>query len=249
MKRPVIGITCDYNDARTKYVVPCGYAQSVERAGGLPLLIPYRLDLAVVPQIVDMLDGILFSGGEDIDPAAFGEQRHPMAEAVDPAREVFERALLAEVERRRLPTLGICMGTQLMNVHRGGSLVQFIPDLPDKAGSDPLEHRKLQNVTPRHDVTVDPKSGLGQYLGRPNVGVNSSHKQSVSRVGRGLRVIATSPDGIIEGIEDPSMPLFLGVQWHPERLSDEPDHLALFKLLVERAGANRDEKTREPGRS
>jgi putative glutamine amidotransferase len=238
--RPVIGITCDYNDARTEYSSPYGYAASVERVGGLPLLLPYRVELSLIPQMVDLLDGIVFSGGEDIDPAAFGQERHLMAEAVDPLREQFERSLFAEVERRRLPTLGICMGTQLINVHRGGSLVQFIPDVLKTAGdkdeSAPIEHRRLEKKeSPRHEVKLEPESALAKRLGRKNIEVNSSHKQSIDRLGKGLRIIATSPDGIIEGVEDPSMPLMLAVQWHPERMSDEAPHRALFEILIERA--------------
>jgi putative glutamine amidotransferase len=247
VRRPVIGITCDYNDARTEYASPYGYAASVQRVGGLPLLLPYRVDLALLPQMVDLLDGIVFSGGEDIDPSAFGQERHLMAEAVDPLREQFERALFAEVERRRLPTLGICMGTQLINVHRGGSLVQFIPDVLEKAGDQkeglPIEHRRLEKKeSPRHEVKLEAGTTLAERLGRKRIEVNSSHKQSIDRLGKGLRVIATSPDGIIEGVEDPSMPLLLAVQWHPERMSDEAPHRALFEILVERAAEARDER-------
>jgi putative glutamine amidotransferase len=254
-RRPVIGITCDYNDARTEYSSPYGYAASVQRVGGLPLLLPYRVEVSMVPQIVDLLDGIVFSGGDDIDPTAFGQERHLMAEAVDPLREEFERALLAEVERRRLPMLGICMGTQLINVHRGGSLLQFIPDVLKKAGEAekglPIEHRTLEKKeSPRHEVTLKDGTSLAQRLGRKHIEVNSSHKQSIDRLGKGLRVIATSPDGIIEGVEDPSMPLMLAVQWHPERMSDEAPHRALFEILVERAAEcrnERDERARDGG--
>ena len=118
-----------------------------------------------------------------------------------------------------------------MNVARGGSLHQFLPDL-----GGPLEHRALGG-TPRHDVAVDTASQLGRAIGRPAVSVNTYHKQAVDRLGRGLRVIATAPDGTIEGFEDPSLPLFAAVQWHPERLVDEPEHLGPFKLLVEKAQA------------
>jgi putative glutamine amidotransferase len=145
-------------------------------------------------------------------------------------------ALVAEVEQRRLPALGICLGSQVMNVHRGGSLIQF---LPDEKRENPLEHRRLGDVAPRHPVTLEPDSILARALGKTEVLANSSHKQAVNRVGRGLRVVARAPDGVIEATEDSSMPLFLAVQWHPERLIDEPEHLALFRLLVERSRATR----------
>jgi gamma-glutamyl-gamma-aminobutyrate hydrolase PuuD len=186
----------------------------------------------LIGQYVDLIDGIVFSGGDDLDPALYGETRHPKAIAMDPARQVFELALLAEVERRRMPALGVCFGSQLMNVYRGGSLMQFLPDEP---GHQELEHRKVGENPTRHPVTLDVHSQLGAAIGKEHIEVNTYHKQAVRKLGRGLRVVATAPDGVIEGFEDPSLPLFAAVQWHPERLHDEPEHLAPFKLLVRKA--------------
>jgi putative glutamine amidotransferase len=227
--RPLIGITVDLNDEADKYESPMAYAAAVEKAGGLPLLIPFRTDLSLIPELVDRLDGIVFSGGNDLDPQLYDQAWHPKAQRIDPVRQQFELALLAEVEKRRLPTLGVCLGSQLMNVYRGGSLHQFLPDVQRE---QPLEHRKEAR---RHPVKLDEQSALGRAIGKPEISVNTHHKQSADRLGRGLRVIATAPDGVIEGFEDPSFPLFAAVQWHPERLMDEPEHLAPFKLLVERA--------------
>jgi putative glutamine amidotransferase len=233
MPRPVIGITVDTHDRPDQYESPCAYSTAVEKAGGLPVLLPYRLDVSLVPEIVDLLDGMLFSGGNDLDPAPWGETYHPKAVPIDPMRQRFEMALLAEVERRRVPALGICLGSQLMNVYRGGSLFQFLPELDRQS---PIEHRKTPDgAWTRHPVHLRADSIPGQLLGKREVNANSSHKQAVRQVGRGLRIIGTSPDGIIEGTEDPTLPLFLGVQWHPERLHEEADHLALFRLLVEKA--------------
>jgi putative glutamine amidotransferase len=208
------------------------YARSVEQAGGLPVMLPFAVDLSLVPQYVDLCDGILMAGGSDIDPATYGEQWHPKASHLDPRRQAFELALLAEIDRRRKPVLGICLGSQMMNVHRGGSLIQFLPDI-DR--NQPIEHRRNPQWGNRHEIQLKPGTAVAAQLGKTTVVANSSHKQAVKDLGRGLRVIATAPDGIVEGIEDPTMPLFVGVQWHPERLSDERDHLALFKLLVEKA--------------
>ncbi|MBV8781229.1 MAG: gamma-glutamyl-gamma-aminobutyrate hydrolase family protein [Phycisphaerae bacterium] len=232
MPRPSIGITTDYNDRLTQYALPYGYSSSVEAAGGLPFLLPYRTDLSLIPEIVDRLDGILFSGGNDLDPRGYNQEPNPNIEPIDPLRERFERALLAEVEKRRLPTLGICLGSQLMNVSRGGSLHQFLPEI-ERDGS--LEHRKLGDWNRRHQATLVPGTQVAERIGHRDVVVNTSHKQSVDKIGQGLRVIATAPDGVIEGIEDPTFPLFVGVQWHPERMSGEPDQLALFKLLVDKS--------------
>lgn len=232
MARPRIGITIDTHDKPEQYESPVTYATAVAKAGGLPFLLPYKTDLSLVPQYVDALDGVLFAGGNDLDPALYGETYHPKAVPIDPDRQRFELALLEEVERRRMPVLGICLGSQLMNLYRGGSLEQFLPEI-DR--NPPLEHRKVDGVMQRHDVRLNPESWVAQTTGKTQINANSSHKQAVKNVGRGLRIIGTAPDGVIEGIEDPTFPLFLGVQWHPERLHNEPDHLALFKLLVEKA--------------
>jgi putative glutamine amidotransferase len=234
MKRPIIGVTVDNFDGMDRYRSNMDYAAAVEQAGGLPVLLPYRVDHALVPQYVDLCDGILFTGGNDLDPALYGEsQWHPKAERIDPARQSFELALIAEVEKRRLPALGVCLGSQLMNVHRGGSLVQFLPDQPRE---NAIEHRRVPKEDPkRHDITLVADSQLGRAIATTRISVNSFHKQGVKQIGRGLRVVATAPDGVIEAFEDPSFPLFAAVQWHPERLIDEAAHLAPFTLLVEKA--------------
>jgi putative glutamine amidotransferase len=236
MRRPVIGITMDHKDDLSRgggYALPFDYSKSIEAAGGLPLAIPYKTHPALIPQYVDLCDGILFTGGNDLDPSLYGEQWHPKAQRIDPDRQSFELALLAEVERRRTPCLGVCLGSQIMNVHRGGSLVQFLPD-NDRDGA--LEHRKLNDDGRRHAVHIEPGTILSKTIGRDQIIANTRHKQAVGKLGRGLRVAAHAPDGVIEAIEDPSMPLFLAVQWHPENLAaKQPEHLSLFKLLVERA--------------
>lgn len=231
-KRPVIGVTCDYRDDKPSYSLPFAYCDAVEKAGGLPLMLPYRADVSLAANYVDLVDGMLFTGGNDLDPTQWGEAVHPKAVPIDPLRERFERALMQVVESRRLPTLGICLGSQLMNVCRGGTLNQFIPDLKNE-----IEHRRVgDGWGQRHEVQIDPNSTLASAMSAESVRSNTSHKQSISKLGRGLRVVAKAPDGIVEAVEDPSMPLWLGVQWHPERQHDEPEHFGLFKLLVDRAG-------------
>jgi len=230
MQRPVIGITTDHSDTEARYLSTMTYAQAVERAGGLPLLIPFDVDHALIPQYVDQFDGICFSGGNDMNPVRYGEEWHPKVARMDERREKFEFALIAEVEKRRLPALGVCFGSQLMNVHRGGSLIQF---LPEQGPEDGLEHRKLPDREPgRHPVKLDPNSQLGKAIGKSEFSVNTYHKQAVKQIGKGLRIVGTAPDGVIEAFEDPSLPMFVAVQWHPERLTDEAEHLAPFKLLV-----------------
>ena len=173
----------DYGDKPKQYMLPYDYTTSVERAGGLPWPLPFKSDLSLIPEFVDRLDGILFSGGDDLDPALFGETRHPNAEPIDPDRQRFELALIAEVEKRRMPALGICLGCQLMNVHRGGSLNQF---LPDQARDEALEHRRLApgDSSRRHAVNLEPGTRLAAAIGKGEISVNTRHKQSVNRTGR-----------------------------------------------------------------
>lgn len=236
MPRPIIGVTMDYGERPNQYMLTYPYATSIERAGGLPWPLPFKTDLALIPELVDRLDGIIFSGGDDLDPSLYGEALHPKAEPIDPDRQQFELALIAEVERRRMPALGICLGCQLMNVHRGGSLIQF---LPENERPEALEHRKLGDDGRRHAVRLEPDSVLARAVGSGQIVVNTRHKQSIARAGKGLRVIATAPDGVVEAIEDPSHPFFMAVQWHPENLSDQPEHLAPFRLLVNSAASSR----------
>lgn len=203
----------------------------VEKAGGLPVLIPYR-SIALVEQYLDLCDGFVLSGGADYDPAAWGESRHPQAVAVDPAREKFDRAIIKAIENRNKPVLGICAGCQIMNLSRGGSLHQFIPDF-----SDQIEHRRftIEEWSKRHPVQIDRDSILARPIGATNLSVNSSHKQSINRLGQSLTITARSPDGIVEMIEDRSKPFYVGVQWHPERMLDDPMQQRLFGLLIEAA--------------
>lgn len=237
MTLPLIGLTMDAGDKPGRVQTYADYAISVEKAGGIPVGIPFTLGHAAVSALLGRLDGVLFTGGDDLDPSLYGEPWHPSAIRLDPARQNFEMKLLAEVERRRLPVLGVCLGSQVMNVHRGGSLHQFLPDLPRP---DALEHRRLDRAWPRHAVQLELDSVLGRAIGKPEILANTYHKQAVNRVGRGLRVVARAPDGVIEALEDDALPLFVAVQWHPERLSDEADHLAVFRLLVEASGRTRD---------
>jgi len=235
---PVIGLTMDSGDRPGRYQLHGDYVTSLQKAGGLPWPIAYGLDQRLIPTIVDHLDGILFTGGDDLDPALYGQTRHEKAVPIDPVRQQFELALLAEVERRRLPTLGICLGCQLMNVYRGGTLHQFLPDVPRP---QPIEHRRLDRKLPRHEVRLEADSAIARAIGRSTVLANTYHKQAPARPGRGLRITGRSPDGIIEAMEDPTLPMFVAVQWHPERLHDEPDHLALFQMLVREALRSRPE--------
>src|SRR3954468_13483940 len=155
MKRPVIGLTTDSSDDDKRYMSTMSYAAAIEKAGGLPLLLPYGVDHALIPQFVDLLDGICFTGGNDMNPVHYGEEWHPKVARMDERREKFEFALIAEVEKRRMPAMGVCFGSQLMNVYRGGSLVHVPRE--QNPGAMAHAHTKAQHP-PRHDVKLDSQS-------------------------------------------------------------------------------------------
>jgi putative glutamine amidotransferase len=239
-RRPIIGVTVDHNTVErsahgaehTQYLLPFQYTIAVEKAGGIPLMIPYRNDPSCIPELLKLFDGFVFSGGNDYNPAAWGEPRHPKAVPTDPDRESFERALLKAIEDTRKPILGICGGYQLMNITRGGSLHQFIPDQ-----TTDIEHRRasVEEWSRRHPVRLEPGSKIASIVGTTDLPSNTSHKQAIHQLGRDLVVTGRAPDGVIEAIEDPTRPFYVGVQWHPERQHDEPAQLKLFQALIQQS--------------
>lgn len=219
------------------------YAQAVERSGGEALAIPLD-DAASAAELSASCDGVLLPGsGADVDPANYGESRDAASAQPDPAREAVDRVLLGEAERESKPVLAICFGCQMLNVYRGGSLLQDLPDTP-------VKHRQ-RGVALAHVADVQPgsllESAAGLDEGGYQIPVNSSHHQAIVNPGRGLRVAARSPDdGVTEAIEDTSSGHFLlGVQWHPERTYDESQiSRSLFDRFV--AEAQRWAKGRGP---
>ncbi len=198
------------------------YLQAIERAGGMPVVLP-PLSPSDVPGLLDRFDGICLSGGPDLDPAAYGVRyRHPELGTTEPALDDFELAVAREADRRRMPLLGVCRGAQSLNVARGGTLHQHLPG-----------HRQTEMACePTHDVQVAWGSRLARTLGTTRLRVNSFHHQAVAETGAGLRVAARAADGTIEGIECGEHPFLLGVQWHAETLVAQPAQLALFSALV-----------------
>jgi putative glutamine amidotransferase len=196
------------------------YARSLEGAGLVPLVVPPLHDAARTGDIIDAAEGLLLTGGEDVDPARYGAAAHPKLGAVNPQRDATEFALLARARDRRLPVLAICRGIQLLNVAHGGTLLQDLPsERPSSVGHDQPHDRSART----HDVTITPGSRLAAATGATAMAVNSYHHQAVDRVGAGLHVTAVAPDGVIEGIEadDPEW-WVVSVQWHPEDLTTDP---------------------------
>lgn len=208
------------------------YTSALLRAGIVPFVIP-PLDEERAAAALDAVDGLLLTGGEDIDPARFGAARHATVQDVHAARDRSEIALVQEARRRRLPTLAICRGIQVANVALGGTLIQDIPsERPDAA---PHEERDAGRSVRSHRVTVTPDSRLARALGATVVTTNTLHHQAIDRAGDGLRVTARADDGIVEGAEWASDDWWMvGVQWHPEELIDdaEPWDRALFAAFA-----------------
>ena len=227
MNKPVIGITCDHDRNRDRYELGYGCVDAVARAGGAAVLLPFHEG----QELPAFVDGLIFSGGNDPDPAAWGEAWHPACNPVDPRREEHERRLVREAERRVLPALGICFGMQVMNLLRGGSLIQHLPDA-GRYG----DHACGGDWGRRHPIQILGGSAFARVVGDGPLAVNTSHHQAVGKIGDGLQAVGRAPDGVVEAIEDPSRPFWIGVQWHPERLTTEdPRQLRLFERLVEAA--------------
>jgi putative glutamine amidotransferase len=209
------------------------YLKVIEAAGGIPVVMP-PLNLEAVDPLLDRLSGICLSGGPDLDPAAYNQRRHPELGPVEPDLDRFELELARRADARGLPMLAVCRGMQALNVARGGTLHQHLPDRPGVT----LDHRQSKpgNVV-THSVTIAEGSKLARTMKRRRARVNSFHHQAINRLGSGLQAVAWSPDGVIEAIEAPARPYLLGVQWHVEILPDRPEHFALFTALTAASAA------------
>jgi putative glutamine amidotransferase len=232
-RRPVVGITTYVTPAKWSYweldaaLVPFDYVQAVERAGGRPVLIPPSDD--GVEETLDAVDGLIFSGGADLDPALYGQEPHEQTFGIQEERDRSELALMEGALARDMPVLAICRGSQVLNVARGGDLVQHLPDV---VGDE--RHKHAPGTFADHDITLEPGTKLANVLGE-RTPVKSHHHQGLGRVGKGLHVAAHADDGTIEAVEDPSHRFALGVLWHPEAGEDKK----LFIELVKEAAAYR----------
>jgi putative glutamine amidotransferase len=232
-RRPVIGITAYAEEVSwgvwrlPAALVPLGYVRSVERAGGRALLVPPAED--DVAATLDVLDGLVLSGGSDLDPRLYGADAHPTTTGVRPERDRAEIALVRTALERDLPVLAICRGSQVLNVALGGDLEQHVPELVGHDG-----HKEIPGTFSEHGVEIAPGTGLQGLLGA-RASVKSHHHQGYGRLGAGLREAARAEDGTVEALEDPSRRFALGVLWHPE----EGEDLRLFEELVVQARAYR----------
>ncbi len=227
---PVIGLTAYGERARwitwdaPATLLPESYSRAVAGAGGLPVLLPPLLATAAgAAELVTRLDALVLTGGSDVDPARYGQAAGSHTQPPRTDRDAAELALLAAALDAGLPVLAICRGMQLLNVFRGGTLIQHLPDVT--SGED---HAATPGTYGHHLVHVEQDSTLATVLGRTTVDVATSHHQGIDELGKELAVTARAGDGIIEAVEDQSRPFLLGVQWHPEAGTD----LALMEGLV-----------------
>lgn len=229
--KPIIGLTTYLEQAQTGVwdvpasFLPKVYFEAVNRAGGIAVLLPPQpVDAAIAARVLDRLDGLIITGGKDVDPALYGQAAHPTTDEPRPDRDAWEDALLTAAIERDLPFLGICRGVQLLNVALGGTLHQHLPEV---VGSE--RYNLGDGVFAVNEVTVDPTTKTAELIGDA-LAVKSYHHQAIDTVADGLVVSARSDDGTIQAVELPGASFGVGVQWHPEE--DAAEDARLFEGLV-----------------
>ena len=232
--KPLIGITTSHRSRshqRMDSNLLGEYTTSVARAGGLPVLIPNEFPLAQLPSLLDRLDGVLLSGGGDIDPATYGVRDDGQSMNMSSFRDALEKALVEQAIERDLPLLGICRGQQMLNTALGGTLYT---DIASQFNTR-IVHAQPDSKTPgylAHEVEVLSGTGLAGILGTNGIRVNSRHHQAIRELAPGLRVTAQAKDGLIEGVELAGKKFCMGVQWHPEALLDMEEHFRIFTAFI-----------------
>jgi putative glutamine amidotransferase len=243
--RPLIGVsTSELREAGTvrplaqgeprQHEIALGltYPEAVDDSGGLPVILP-PIEPEGVAELVGRLSGLMVSGGPDLHPSAYGAAVDPNLGPTEPELDHFELALLRRADALGMPVLAICRGMQALNVARGGTLIQHLPDVV----GDVIGHRQeIAGSRPTHWIRLQAGSRLAETLGRSRSKVNSFHHQALERVGAGLTEVAWASDGTIEAVEDPAQPFVVGVQWHAESLAHRPEHGALFRAFVAACG-------------
>lgn len=236
MSEPLIGVTTHRIGGQKvqgdDFATPLSYLNAVNAAGGIPLLIPANLDAERLRRLMTRLDGLLLTGGGDIDPARFDGPAHPAVYGIEPERDEAETALVHLAVEYGLPFLGICRGIQLVNVALGGGLYTHLTDqLPGALKHDCFPDYPRNHIA--HSVRLAPTGRLEGILGGETFSVNSMHHQGVWRIAPGLEATAWAPDGLVEGLELPGHPFGLAVQWHPEWLQEHEPQRALFRAFIE----------------
>ena len=229
------GIRPDGDTSRVR--LTAAYITALENAGLVPLIVPPLSNDSAATAVLDSVSGLVLTGGEDVDPARYGEERHEKVRNVSAARDATEAALVVEAKSRGMPVLAICRGIQILNVALGGTLVQ---DISSQCKTDISHDEDGPRDSRSHEIAVEPGSLIADAIGTEHASVNSFHHQSVKRVADGMRVTARSPDGVIEGLESTDEDWWvMAVQWHPEEMteSSEPWDRGLFKAFARKLEA------------
>jgi putative glutamine amidotransferase len=224
MKKPVVGISLSTNAKRERYYIPVTYIPPLEAVGAIPVLLPRLKNPKDISRFAEMIDGLLLPGGVDLDPVHYGEEPRRVRR-IDPDKDFLELELLKLVYDRDMPILGICRGAQVLNVFRGGTLVQDF--------KDGLKHwQQAPEEYPTHAVDIVEGTMFHRIVGKPELRVNSYHHQTIGELGDGLRVSGRTRDGVIEALEDLDRTFVLGVQFHAEDTWQRPGFREIFEAFV-----------------
>ncbi len=239
---PLIGVSGSIDEKEREHFLMRCYARAILSGGAIPVLLSPDMDDDMLSACMQKLNGIFLAGGNDVAPEVFGEDPIPELGEVNPLRDQFEMRLVKKAYEMGMPVLGVCRGIQSMNVALGGTLWQDLPSqYRTEAGGRPIAHsQKRPDYYQSHTVQVKNGSQLHSIVGADSLRVNSFHHQAVREPAPGMVVSAVSTDGVIEAIECPQHPFFVGVQWHPERYFErEPDAKALFAAFAQSAASYR----------
>jgi putative glutamine amidotransferase len=247
MYKPLIGLTPSHDTTTNDISMRPTYLQAITAAGGIPMVLPLEPEAGDLAQIVEVLDGFLFTGGPDVHPFLFGEETQIHCGNVSPKRDSLELSLLPLVMKAQKPILGICRGIQMLNIGLGGTIYQDIPsqfapssgNIQNASGTCkacfPLAHRQpFPHEIPSHTVTILPGTKMADICQKSAISVNSMHHQAVRDLASGCIASAVASDGLVEALEMPDYPFLVGVQWHPEYLwKQDPAAASLFQHFIE----------------
>ena len=238
---PLIGVSGSINAKETEHFLLRSYFSALVAAGSIPVMLSPDMDDAMIDSCLGRLDGLFLAGGNDLSPELFGAEPVEELGEINPLRDQLEMRLIPKAFSMGMPVLGICRGVQSMNVAMGGTLWQDLPSqYRTPEGLPPIAHRQTRpDYYPSHSISIQPGSRIHNLLGCDELRVNSFHHQAVRSAAPGLNVSAHASDGVIEAIEHPEHPFFIGVQWHPERYYDRAkEALTLFSGFVHAASVH-----------
>ena len=231
MKKPIIGITLQIDHEENKYWSRPTYFNALLTCGAIPMLLPVTSDPEIVDQLTDTVDGVIFSGGFDVHPNMYGEEVQPYCRKISTPRDEFENLLVKSVREKKIPSIGICRGIQVMNVMLGGTLYQDIASQREQYvthSEGPVFEKML------HRVDIISGTPLAEIIPENNIPVNSVHHQAIKDIAPSLEAMAISEDGLIESVYDPSQPFFMGFQWHPEgSFNVDENSRRIFRAFVD----------------